>query len=244
MYPQQSPPLVQVAPDSAQQRTSKVAPRRHDRPEQQSVPVAHVPRTGEHMQEPTPKLHDGAPHVPRVGPPAVPLEQVLVAEHHPQPVIAVQVPQLVALAHGSGMGHELESQLQAVHELPVGPLDVPSSQRPRSAHHPQSSCAVQSPQLVDALQSVPPSQRVPNQSQLAHVLPVGPADVPTRQPTPGHQPQLGRDVHSSQSVASMHGSAAPVHSLVSQLQLEHDPVLGPVELPTWQRPVSPHQPQG
>jgi hypothetical protein len=196
------------------------------------------------MHDPAPKLHDEAPQEPLVGPPALPLEQVLVAAHQPQPVVAVQVPQLVALAHGSGLGHEVESQLHAAQEPPSGPLEEPTWQVSVSAHQPQSNCAVQSPQAVCAPQSLPPSHRRPNQSQSAQLPSVGPAEVPTRHPTPGHQPQLAREVHSSHVIASVHGSAAPTHSLVSQLQSVQLPVLGPVELPTSQRPVSPHQPHG
>lgn len=56
------------------------------------------------------------------------------------------------------------------------------------------------------------------------------------------KPHSEREVQSPQVVASTHGSAA-THSLASQLQSVHAPLVGPVESPDTQRPVPAHQPQ-
>ncbi len=50
-------------------------------------------------------------------------------------------------------------------------------------------------------------------------------------------------MQSLQVVALAQGSAV-LHSEESHAQLEHEPLSGPVELPVWQPPPSPHQPHG
>jgi hypothetical protein len=205
--------------------------------------VSQIPRTGEQAHEPAPKLHD-APHVPLLGPEASPLAQVDVASHQPQPLVSVQLPQLVAPAQGSGAGHEALSQLQSEHANASGPDALPASQVPVSPHQPQSASAVQSPQELCEPQLLPVHSEV-YQLQAPHVPVLGPVELPVEHvPVSPHQPQVGRPVQSPQSTASAQGSVPPVHSLGSQLQSPHEPLLGPVEVPTPQRPVSPHHPQG
>lgn len=50
-------------------------------------------------------------------------------------------------------------------------------------------------------------------------------------------------MHSPQLAASAQGSD-DVHSDPSHAQSPQEPESGPEKLPTWQLPVSPHQPQG
>lgn len=222
-----------------------MAPRRHESAPQQSALDEQPLRAGAHMQEPTPKLQS-APQLPSEGPPDAPVEHVFVAPHQPQPLVPVQEPQLVCPAQGSGAGQEEDSQLHPDAQVPeLGPVRVPTWQVSVAPHQPQSSSPVHPPQVVWAPQSLPPSQRSPNQSQSAQVPAFGPLEVPTRQLFElGHQPQLAREVHSSQSVALEHGSGPPVHWLGSQVQLLQEPTLGPVADPVPQVPVSPHQPHG
>lgn len=230
-------------PASAQQRTPNVTPRRHESDPQHSAAVAQLPWTGEHTHEPAPKLHV-PPQLLPLGPPEVPCTQLLVAEHQPQPPIEVHVPQLVAPAQGFGAGHCEVSQRQS-HEPTSGPVPVPRRQVLVSAHQPQSSSPVQPPHVVCAPQSLPPPHSLPSQLQSLHEPVVGPPEVPRwHVPVSPHQPQLARPVHSPQSAALTHGSGAPGHELESQLQLEHEPVLGPVDVPVLHRPVSAHQPHG
>lgn len=188
MYPQQSPPLAQLWPASTQQRTPNVTPRRHESAPQHSASVAQLPCTSEHVHALAPKLHDA--QLPLAGPAALPLAQLDVVSHHPQPLDAVHVPQLVDAAHGSAAVHSLESQLQSPHVPVEGPDELPRKQVPLEPHHPQPSSAVQLPQ----------------------------------------------------SVCAPHALA--VHSVESQLQSLHEPVLGPLEVPLWQVPVSPQNPHG
>jgi hypothetical protein len=61
---------VHVAADSTQHRTPKVTPRRHVNAGQQSLLLAHTPRTIEHMHDAAPKFQ--SPHEPLLGPLAVP----------------------------------------------------------------------------------------------------------------------------------------------------------------------------
>jgi hypothetical protein len=171
---------------------------------------------------------------------------VLVPSHQPQPLRPVQSPQPVELAHGSGIGQLERSQLHAPVQEPVlGPVELPSRQVLVVAHQPQLSSPVQPSQSVCAAQSLPPHSE-PSHDQSPQLPAVGPVEPPTRQlplPSP-HHPQLPRAVQSPQSAASAHGSAEPAHSLESQLQSVQLPPVGPVELPSWHPPASPHQPQG
>ncbi len=81
-------------------------------------------------------------------------------------------------------------------------------------------------------------------SQSAQDPAVGPPAVPLAQVRSElHQPQPLAAVHPPQTVSLAQGSG-PTHSETSH---DHDPQLpasGPVEEPSEQAPVSPHQPQG
>jgi hypothetical protein len=242
MYPQQSPPPAQLSPDSAQQRTPKLTPRRHESAPQHSVSVVQLPCTIEHEHALAPKLHDA--QLPSSGPAALPLAQLDVLSHQPQPLDAVHVPQLVDAAQGSGIGHELPSQLHAAHDPVSGPDALPFQHVPVSAHQPQSSSDVHPPQSVCAAQSLA-VHSLESQLQSPHDPLLGPLEVPlVHAPEAPHHPQPARPVQSPQSPASAHGSVVPPHSLESQLQSPHDPPLGPPDVPLSHVPVSPHQPHG
>lgn len=135
MYPQQSgPPPGHASPASTQQRTGKLTPRRQLRSPQHSASLAQLPRAAEHAHELAPKSQ--SVQLPLVGPPAVPLEQVPVDSHQPQPLAALQVPQVVFALQGSAIGHELATHAHEP-QLPVsGPLKEPSVQ-PVPGHQPQ-----------------------------------------------------------------------------------------------------------
>ena len=115
--------------------------------------------------------------MPLSGPLDVPLTQLEVVSHQPQPASPVQLPQVVDAAHGSGVGQELPVQLHAP-QLPVlGPDEVPFQQAAVSAHQPQSSCEVQPPQSVCAAQLVAVHSEL-SQLQSVHEPLVGPLEVP------------------------------------------------------------------
>ncbi len=164
--------------------------------------------------------------------------------HQPHPLSAVHVPQLVDAAQASTVGHSLPSQLHAAHDPMSGPAALPRSQVPVSAHQPQASCDVHPPQSACAAQSLA-VHSLESQLQSPHDPLLGPVDVPlSHAAVSPHHPQPARPVQSPQSAASAQGSAPPAHSLESQLQSPHDPLLGPLELPTMQVPVSPQNPHG
>lgn len=242
MYPQQSPPTLQVTVDSWQHRTPKVTPCRQLSPEQQSAAVVHNPWTIEQVQ--LPEVQSQSAHEPVVGPEKLPEAHVPLDSHQPQLLNAVQAPHAVSEAQGSGPTHSERSHAQ-LPQLPVsGPLELPSAHPPVSPHHPQGKTPVQASQSVRVPQVEPPHSE-PSQLQSPHDPPVGPLLAPVRQPPPPspHHPQLPRAVHAAQSAASAQGSVGPMHWLESQAQSPQLPESGPLEVPSVQPPPS-HHPHG
>lgn len=139
--------------------------------------------------------------------------------------------------------HEEASQLQSMHEPVLGPLEVPVAHVPVSAHHPHEAPPVHDSQSDSVAHvSVGPAHSKLSQAHAEVQAPAsGPLDVPERQ-APSHQPHPGLAVHALQSVALAHGSVGPVHSLERHVQPLQVPVLGPLEVPTPQVPVSVHHP--
>ncbi len=84
-----------------------------------------------------------------------------------------------------------------------------------------------------------------SQSQSEQVLPVGPLEVPGRQPSPSlHHPQPLVPVQLLQSVP-VHVAVPPPQELEYQSQSLQEPLSGPELVPTWQPPLpSAHQPHG
>lgn len=170
-----------------------------------------------------------------VGPPALPLAHVPVVSHHPQPLVAVHVPQLVAVAHGSDDGHALAYHAQSLplHAPPYGPVELPRSHVPVFPHQPHGYVPVQLPQSVNAEQSVPHAE--PSVLQFTQLPLSGPLESPgTHAPVApsAHHPQPLRPVQSPQSLAPAHGSPEPGHSPGSQLHPPQLPLSGPLELPS------------
>lgn len=97
--------------------------------------MVQLPCTIEQAQLEAPKSQ--AAQDPVVGPVEEPDAQVLVVSHQPQPLVAVQPPQAVWLAHGSGPTHSERSHDQSPHDPVSGPLELPSEQVPVSPHQPQ-----------------------------------------------------------------------------------------------------------
>ena len=85
---------------------------------------------------------------PAVGPPTAPLAQVLSVLHQPQPASAVQAPQAVWLAQGSGPTHSEASHDHAPQLPASGPVEEPSEHAPVSPHHPQGKSPVHDSQSV------------------------------------------------------------------------------------------------
>jgi hypothetical protein len=157
----------------------------------------------------------------------------------------VQSRHVAASEHVSIAGHDEDSQLHVAQLPALGPLEVPELHVPVAAHQPHIDAPVHEAQSVCVAQSSGgAAQSIASHAQSpVHEPPVGPVELPERH-APSQNPQPGRAVQASQSVASAHGSVGPVHSLVRHDQSAQAPVEGPVELPVPQRPVSPHQPQG
>ena len=160
-------------------------------------------------------MHAAAPksqsaQLPVAGPVEVPVAQVESELHHPHPLVAAHAPHTVSPAQGSGPTHSDRSQDQAP-QLPVsGPVEEPSEQAPVSPHQPQGKLEVHASQSPWVPQVLPPHS-LESQFQSPQDPALGPEPVPSWQdpePSP-HQPQLPRDVHSSQSVASEHASPPP-----------------------------------
>lgn len=74
---------------------------------------------------------------------------------------------------------------------------------------------------------------------------MGPAPVPFEQaPDASHQPQPVIDLQLAQSRPLEQSDEPPMHAESVYAQSEPQvPLVGPLELPLAQRPVSPHQPQ-
>jgi hypothetical protein len=87
-----------------------------------------------------------SPHDPEEGPDDVPVTQLQVVEHHPQPGAAAHVPQSECTSHGSGSEHSEVPQRQSPHHPSVGPDVVPVMQLHDVSHHPQDGCDAQVPQ--------------------------------------------------------------------------------------------------
>ena len=145
----------------------------------------------------------------------------------------------------STIGHDDATQLHVAHIPVAGPVEVPVLQVPVAAHQPHEEAAVQDAQSVfiahvsgGAVHSELSHDQSPVQLPV-----VGPVVLPERH-APSQNPQPGRAVHVSQVVASAQGSVGPVHSLARHAHVAHEPLEGPVEVPTPQAPVAPHQPQG
>ncbi len=143
------------------------------------------------------------------------------------------------------IGQLLASQLHVPHVPLDGPVEVPELHVPVAAHQPHDGAPVHDAQSVlEAHSSTGPAHSLASHAQSpVHAPVVGPLESPERQ-LPSQKPQPARAVHVSQSVASAQASTGPLHSLASQAQSAHDPVVGPVELPTAHVLVAPHQPQG
>jgi hypothetical protein len=135
-----------------------------------------------------------------------------------------------------------------VEQLPLsGPLELPDEQVPVAPHQPQGYSPVQLPQSVLSPQvSALDEHAEITQLQSEQLPPVGPLDVPARQPpAPSpHQPQPAIPVHVSQFDAVHAGGVPPAHALGNQSQSLHDPSSGPPEEPAAHPPPSPHHPHG
>ncbi len=131
-----------------------VKPRRQVSAPQHSAVVAHASWFITHEHALAPKSQ--SEQLPLVGPLAVPLWQVPVASHQPQPEAAAQVPHEVWVAHGSAEGHIMLVHAQPVQLPEVGPAEVPRWQ-PVPGHQPQGYTAVQLPQSVRVVQPPPQS---------------------------------------------------------------------------------------
>lgn len=188
-----------------------------------------------------PEVQSQSVQLPVEGPPLVPVWQVPVLAHHPQVPRAVQVPQLVELLQGSAVLQLKLYQSQSP-QLPVpGPVEVPYWQVPVLAHQPQFDTPVQAAQSACALQVAAhsPGEVSHSPEQLPEV---GPAKLPSMQVLePVHHPQPAIPSQLVQSVALE--QPPTLHAPCSQAQSPQLPLLGPVELPSWQLPVLLHQPQ-
>lgn len=229
---------------SEQQRTPNVAPRRQLSAPQHVASVVQVAASGEHVH--MVDVPSQFAHVPVVGPRMLPLTHSPVVAQYPQPPpgASVQSRHVAKSEQASTVGQLSEIQLHVLQVPLVGPAELPALHVPVPAHQPQLDAPVHDAQSVWLAQS---SGAAHSDESHAHaplqVVPVGPLALPERH-APSQKPQPARAVHVSHVVASAHGSVGPVHSEVCHAQLPHEPVLGPVESPTPQVPVSPHQPQG
>lgn len=132
--------------DSTQHRVPNVTPCRQLSAPQQSAPLVQAPCTIEQTQADGVKSQ--SPQEPVAGPVAVPVAQVRVDSHQPQPACAEQPPHDVSDAQGSGPTHCERSHAQ-LPQLPVsGPVEEPSEHVPVSPHHPQGKSPVHDSQSV------------------------------------------------------------------------------------------------
>lgn len=112
-----------------------------------------------------------------------------------------------------------------------------------SQQNPQSSRAVQSPQVRLVEQGSLPAQVVPSQSQSPQLPTSGPLELPLAHVLVlGHHPQSSIPVHELQSVALAHGSGGGAQ-MPYQSQSPQLPTSGPAESPSMHVPVPAHQPQ-
>jgi hypothetical protein len=82
--------------------------------------------------------------VPLLGPLVVPVLQAVLEAHQPQDERAVQVLQVLLVAHGSLVPPQaLETQSQSEQEPALGPAPEPVAQVALAAHQPQAERAVQ-----------------------------------------------------------------------------------------------------
>jgi hypothetical protein len=104
--------------------------------------------------------------------------------------------------------------------------------------------AAQLPQSVFAAQGSAAVQALENQAQSEHEPVVGPVDVPVWQELlEPHQPHEERVVQSLHAALEVQGSVGvAAQRLETQRQSEHEPPLGPVEVPVWHIELPAHQP--
>jgi hypothetical protein len=188
-------------------------------------------------------VHAQSPQYPLDGPLDVPLRHADESWHHPQPDVAVQLSHEYVVAHGSLAVHWLAVQAQSAQLPLVGPLDVPPMQSEVLAHQPQPASAVHVSHEPYHEHSSAAAHSLLTQRQSEQEPVLGPVELPCAQAPPSaHQPQLSVVVQLSHGDSPRHRSP-PVHSLLSQRQVEHEPTVGPLDDPPAQEDVSSHQPQ-
>ena len=159
------------------------------------LPASHWPRSS-HQPQPAAAVHEphakllahgsGAAHVvqshvaqlPAVGPLLLPLTQLLVPSHHPQPLAPRHVSQPMLDAHGSAAWHMNDDQSHVLHAPPAGPALVPVRQLLLLGHHPQLLVPVQVPHVNWLSHGSFREHALLNQRQSPQLPAVGPVAVP------------------------------------------------------------------
>lgn len=129
-------------------------------------------------------------------------------------------------------------------QLPLdGPEVSPGRHAPVSPHQPQPNVPAQLPQSVPVQDGAHSKLK---KSQFPQEPVVGPSESPGRHaPVSAHHPQPERPAQAPHSVSRKQVSGVPPsHAVATQLQSPHEAPSGPLDDPSWQVPVSPHQPQG
>lgn len=126
--------------------------------------------------------------LPLVGPVEVPERHEFDEPHQPQPAAAVQLEHDEFDVQGSVVvvppEHELCTQRQLLHELPVGPVEVPERHEESSLQKPQPAAAVHELQVLfesHGSVTVPPPHWPLVHAQLEQLPDVGPVPVPVMQ---------------------------------------------------------------